>query len=97
MSYKLQHWLVKVKYLPGEDNGLADALSRERGATTRTRRDDNRTSTDAGCQSRLGACGGTNPHMKIACVGNTGKGSTQANITNNELVSACVVRVLNLY
>ena len=29
MSYKLQHWLVTVKYLPGEDNGLADALSRE--------------------------------------------------------------------
>ena len=24
-------------------------------------------------------CGGTNPHMKIACAGNPVKGSTQAN------------------
>ena len=29
MAMKLQHWLVKVEYLPGEENGLADALSRE--------------------------------------------------------------------
>ena len=26
---KLQHWLVDIQYVPGEDNGLADALSRE--------------------------------------------------------------------
>ena len=26
---KLQHWLVKIEYVPGEDNGLADALSKE--------------------------------------------------------------------
>jgi len=26
---KLQHWLVTIEYVPGEENGLADALSRE--------------------------------------------------------------------
>ena len=29
LSMKLQHWLVKVEYLPGRDNGMADTLSRE--------------------------------------------------------------------
>ena len=29
MTYKLQHWLVTVEYLPGPDNTMADALSRE--------------------------------------------------------------------
>ena len=29
MSYKLQHWMLTVKYLPGPDNTMADALSRE--------------------------------------------------------------------
>ena len=29
LSFKLQYWLVKVEYLPGLENGLADALSRE--------------------------------------------------------------------
>ena len=29
MAYKLQHWLVTVQYLPGAENTLADALSRE--------------------------------------------------------------------
>ena len=28
-AYKLQHWLLEVCYLPGEENSLADALSRE--------------------------------------------------------------------
>ena len=26
---KLQHWLLTVEYLPGQENGFADALSRE--------------------------------------------------------------------
>ena len=26
---KLQHWLLRIEYLPGRENGLADALSRE--------------------------------------------------------------------
>ena len=29
MVFKLQHWLVAIEYLPGKDNTLADALSRE--------------------------------------------------------------------
>ena len=29
MAFKLQHWLVAIEYLPGKDNTLADALSRE--------------------------------------------------------------------
>ena len=29
MSFKLQHWMVAIVYLPGELNTLADALSRE--------------------------------------------------------------------
>ena len=28
-AYKLQHWLLEVCYLPGDENSLADALSRE--------------------------------------------------------------------
>jgi len=28
-AFKLQHWLLEVEYLPGEDNTFADALSRE--------------------------------------------------------------------
>ena len=28
-AFKLQHWLLDICYLPGEDNSLADALSRE--------------------------------------------------------------------
>jgi len=29
MAFKLQHWLLEIVYLPGEDNTFADALSRE--------------------------------------------------------------------
>ena len=29
ISMKLQHWLLRIEYLPGRENGLADALSRE--------------------------------------------------------------------
>ena len=32
MSFKLQHWLIEIVYLPGELNTLADALSREERA-----------------------------------------------------------------
>ena len=28
-AYKLQHWLLEIHYLPGDQNSLADALSRE--------------------------------------------------------------------
>ena len=26
---KLQHWFIVIQYMPGAENGLADALSRE--------------------------------------------------------------------
>ena len=29
MAYKLQHWMVRVEYIPGENNTFADALLRE--------------------------------------------------------------------
>jgi len=29
MAYKLQHWMLKIQYIPGWSNTLADALSRE--------------------------------------------------------------------
>jgi len=29
MAYKMQPWLMKVEYIEGQENGLADALSRE--------------------------------------------------------------------
>ena len=29
-AYKLQHWMVEIQYLPGKDNSLADALSRQK-------------------------------------------------------------------
>ena len=29
MAYKLQHWLIDIQYIPGTQNTLADALSRE--------------------------------------------------------------------
>ena len=28
-AYKLQHWMTEIQYLPGKENSLADALSRE--------------------------------------------------------------------
>ena len=43
LSFKLQHWLVQIVYLPGEENTMADALSREErhpgGETSRRRSD----------------------------------------------------------
>ena len=29
LAFKLQHWLIQIVYLPGEQNTLADAISRE--------------------------------------------------------------------
>ena len=28
-AYKLQHWLLEIQYLPGNENSMADALSRK--------------------------------------------------------------------
>ena len=48
---KLQHWLVDIQYVPGEENGLADALSREERKRSETVVEDGR-------QSGVGECGG---------------------------------------
>jgi len=29
LGFKLQHWMLDIQYLPGQENGFADALSRE--------------------------------------------------------------------
>ena len=50
LGMKLQHWLITIQYLPGEDNGMADALSREE----RHRE----TAVYDGRQSGSGGCGG---------------------------------------
>ena len=36
LAYKLQHWLIQIRYLPGVDNIMADALSREERDGDRT-------------------------------------------------------------
>ena len=36
MAFKMQHWLVTIEYLPGKDNTMADALSREERPRTLT-------------------------------------------------------------
>ena len=51
LGMKLEHWLVKIEYVPGEDNGLADALSREERPRVET------VATE-GRQSGVGGCGG---------------------------------------
>ena len=47
---KLQHWLIDVQYLPGLENGLADALTREERRFSETVAAD-------GLQSGVGGCG----------------------------------------
>ena len=33
MAFKLQHWLIRIKYIPGAENTMADVLSREERRT----------------------------------------------------------------
>ena len=56
MGMKLQHRLIDIQYLPGLDNGLADALSREE-----RRRE---TVVYDGLQSGDGGCGGAPSTVK---------------------------------
>jgi len=53
MAFKLQHWLLEIIYLPGEENTFADALSREE----RNRTEDDH--SQDGHPSTKGGCGGT--------------------------------------
>ena len=50
MSMKLQHWMVDIAFLPGEENTLANALS---GKEKRSE-----TVSEDGLQSGAGGCGG---------------------------------------
>ena len=70
LGMKLQHWLVEICYLLGENNKMADALSREE----RRRRIE--TEVREGLQSGFGGCGGT-PH-EVGPARETKSGSTRA-------------------
>ena len=50
MAFKLQHWMLDIRYLPGEDSTLADALSREEWPTTDRVEEDTR----PGCRLAAG-------------------------------------------
>ena len=82
MVFKLQHWMVAVEYLPGKDNTMADALSREerpRAVTPRCSSQTGRQSCGGGCGGRSPTrerrekrgeqrqCGSSNSHMKCLC------------------------------
>jgi len=42
LGYKLQGWMLTLEYLPGNDNGFADALSREERQRSDQQKEDNR-------------------------------------------------------
>ena len=48
LAFRLQHWLIQIIYLPGEENTLADALSREERPPV----DDQQTEEDASVPGR---------------------------------------------
>ena len=58
LAFKLQHWLVNIKYLPGVDNTLADALSREERAPEGEQRHPEEDVSSPGRPSCGGGCGG---------------------------------------
>ena len=68
-STKLQPWLIEFRYLPGEDNTMADAQSRQdwqtregkeerESPTQHHREEDVKTGATAVPQSGVGGCGG---------------------------------------
>ena len=64
LSFKLQHWLVTVEYLPGNMNTLADALSREEREYTKEKPSDpdQRMSPIQDIHLALGDVEGAPPH-----------------------------------
>ena len=63
LAFRLQHWLIQIIYLPGEENTLADALSREERPPV----DDQQTEEDASVPGRHLAAGDveeTPPHIE---------------------------------
>jgi len=59
LGYKLQGWMVTIQYLPGSENGFADALSREERA--KKNEEEIREKDSPGISSTEGGCGGTPP------------------------------------
>jgi len=59
-SFKLQHWLIKLEYLPGEKNGYVDALSSEERQDRRSHEQEGRRTEE---ESRMT---GENPDIYLA-------------------------------
>ena len=57
MAFKLQDWMLEIKYLPGDKNTLADALSREEWPTADKAKED----THPGCRLAAGDVEATPP------------------------------------
>ena len=57
MAFKLQDWMLEIKYLPGDKNTLADALSREKWPTA----DKAKENTHPGCRLAAGDVEATPP------------------------------------
>ena len=65
LSFKLQHWVMTVTYLPGELNTLADALSREEKSPStqdKSQEELSRMRTIRGIHLVAGDVEGTPPH-----------------------------------
>ena len=79
IAMKMQHWLVSIEYLPGRENGFADALSREerKRVTPAPQRTD--------VSLAVGDVGAPTPYGMPAR--ETRKGSTQAKNNENILDS----------
>jgi len=62
LGYKLQGWMVNIQYLPGTENGFADALSREERSRTKEeeKKNENREETP-GCRLVRGDVEGAPP------------------------------------
>jgi len=56
LGMTLQHWLITIQYLPGEDNGMVDALARVE-ILHKTAVYDGRQSGSGGCGGETSACG----------------------------------------
>jgi len=70
LGYKLQGWLLDIQYLPGEENGFADALSREERTRQQMKDAENkieesRGKESPGLSSTEGGCGGNTSTERI--------------------------------
>ena len=94
-AFKLQHWMLEIVYLPGRDNTLADALSREERRQRDARDRPGRLSSRGGCGGtastrRRKKCRITRSCMKRLS-GKPGMGVPEA---NNKLRSSIVASLI---